>query len=280
MDLASVYTHFDIPLFSLQVSAGIILMTLPISALAGYSAGKKRRKKAQDSDADSEMSQDDTTISAILALLGLLLAFSFGNSLSHSQEVKTSITNEAAALGTAFLRTDYLQEPHRTELREAIYAYAKTRILHSEHAINSVATAQKFLQKSLEAQAKLWPLTLEATQDPMPPATKSLVVTAMNDALDAHLYRVQQLANPLSDINKLMMLSAAIVAIFLLGNRAGMKGRHLTWRIHVFSFFLFFVMITILDTQRGNEGIIRVDDTTLRATIIDMKLALSSEADQ
>ncbi|MEL7013201.1 MAG: hypothetical protein AAFO72_07970 [Pseudomonadota bacterium] len=280
MDLASVYTHFEVPFFSLPISAAIILITLPIAAIIGYSAGKARRQRAFASDVESEMAQDDTTLSAILALLGLLLAFSFGNSLSHSQDIKSSITNEAAALGTAFLRTDYIEEPKRTELREALLAYTETRLVPGDRVIDSQAKARAFMEKTLEAQAKLWPLTLEATQDPMPPATKSLLVTAMNDALDAHLYRVQQMSNPISDVTKLMMLAAALVALFLLGNRAGLKGRHLTWRVYVFSVFLFFVMITILDTQRGNEGIIRVDDTTLRATLLDMQLALSPQTQQ
>lgn len=280
MDLTSVYTHFDVPAFSLLTTAAIILVTLPIAAIIGYASGKARRQRAVASDVESEMAQDDTTLSAILALLGLLLAFSFGNSLSHSQNIKSSITNEAAALGTAFLRTDYLEEPKRTELREALLAYTETRILPGDRVINSQAKAKAFMEETLEAQAKLWPLTVEATQDPLPPATKSLMVTAMNDALDAHLYRVQQMSNPISDVTKLMMLAAALVALFLLGNRAGLKGRHLTWRVYVFSIFLFFVMITILDTQRGNEGIVRVDDTPLRATVLDMRLALSPQTQQ
>ena len=39
-------------------------------------------------------------------------------------------------------------------------------------------------------------------------------------------------------------------------------------------------MTTIIDTQRGNEGFVRVDDTSLRATILDMELALATPTGQ
>ena len=280
MDLTSVYTQLDVPAFSLLTGALTILILLPIASFVGYSAGKARRNRATNSEVESELLQDDTTISAILAILGLLLAFSFGSALSHSQNIKSALTNEAAALGTAFLRTDYLEEPARTELREALLAYAETRVMPGDHTINSVQMAKAFLARSLEAQAKLWPLTLEATQDPLPPAIKSLVASSINEALDAHLYRVQFLTNPMSNFTKLMMLAAATVALFLLGNRAGLKGRRLTWRLHVFSLFLFVIMTTLLHTQRGNQVFVREDDTSLRATMLDMELALATPTGQ
>lgn len=280
MDPVSVYSQFDIPAVSLLVATLVIIVTLPAALIIGYSTGKTQRQKLHASGEDAEPPVDDTTLSALLAILGLLLAFSFGNALSHAQDIKTSITDEAAALGTAFLRTDYLEEPKSTELKEALFAYAQTRVLPLDGSINSVAKAQEFMAITLEAQAKLWPLTVEATQNPIPPAIKALVVNGINDVLDAHLYRVQTMANPISDITRLMMLAASLVALFLLGNRTGLMGHKLTWRVHIFSVFLFLVMTTIMDTQRGGEGLVRVDDTSLRSTVLDMELALAAETQE
>lgn len=97
----------------------------------------------------------------------------------------------------------------------------------------------------------------------------------MNDALDAHLVRMKTLSQPVSETTLLMIVMAALASLFLLGNRAGLMGRSLTWRTFVFSGFLFVVIMTILDTQRSNEGFARVDDTALRATIFDMEQALA-----
>ena len=111
--------------------------------------------------------------------------------------------------------------------------------------------------------------------DPVPAPIKVFVGGAINDTIDAHLYRVETLSTPVSDVTQTMMLAAALVALFLLGNRAGIVGRKLTWRTFVFSGFLLVVMATIMDTQRSSEGLVRIDDTALRATIFDMQKTLS-----
>jgi len=130
----------------------------------------------------------------------------------------------------------------------------------------------------VHAQAKLWPLMLELTRDPTPVPIKAFVAGAMNDALDAHLYRKEILSTPVSDVTQAMMLAAALNALFLLGNRAGMVGRTLTWRTFVFSGFLFVVMGTIIDMQRGNEGFIRTDDTALSPALWGVFRSLSHYA--
>lgn len=222
----------------------------------------------------------ETTLSAILALLGLLLAFSFGNVLSFSQDRKTAVTNEAAALGTAFLRADYLAEPGRTQLKELLYEYSKTRVLPGNGVIDTFEKAQEYLHQTLQVQAKIWPLTLEATRAPTPPPIQAFVAGSVNEALDAHLLRMQALSNPVSEATQFMVLAAALTGLFLLGNRAGLLGRQLTWRTFVFSGFLFVVMMTITDTQRSGEGLVRLDDSTMRATILDMEIALAGQSSQ
>jgi len=260
---------------SLGNAALLLFLILPSAAVLGYLSGKRRRAGLLAGNKDVDGFDGETTLGTVLALLGLLLAFSFGNALSLSQARKAAVVNETAALGTAFLRADYLSEPGRTMLKQALLDYSRTRIVPADGSINSLQSAQAFLAVTLEAQAKLWPLTLEVTADPTPPPIQTFVAGAMNDAIDAHLSRVETLSNPVSEITLAMVLIAALVALFLLGNRAGMLGRALTWRTFVLSGFLLMVMITIMDTQRGSEGFIRVDDTALKATIFDMEQAMS-----
>ncbi len=133
-----------------------------------------------------------------------------------------------------------------------------------------------FLDKSLRAQSRLWPLTLEATQDPTSPPIKAFVASAINAVLDAHLYRIATLSVPIAAFTQAIVLGAATIAIFLIGNRTGLLGRDLTWRSFAFAFFLGAVMYTIIDIRRGNEGLILVDDSALRATIFDMEQALAN----
>lgn len=281
MDPATAFPLYDqisLPTFSIRIAVLILLVSLPLAALAGFTAGSSRRRRLPADKNASDLSMGETTLGGLLALLGLLLAFTFGNALSLSQDRKSLIIEEAAALGTAFLRADYLSEPGRTELQTAILDYTKTRIVPDTGSFASMEQAQAFLEESLQAQARLWPLTVELTADPLPPAMKSFIAGAMNDALDSHLHRTRVLSNPVSDVTQSMLLAVALTALFLIGYRSGMKGQPLSWQTFVFSGFLFLVMVVIVDTQRGNEGLIRVDDSALRSTVVDMERTLAGRA--
>lgn len=277
---ASLYQQLTLSQLHLGMVALILLVSLPAAVVAGYRIGRAtRRRVGRDTEAVGRV-LSETTTGAFLALLGLLLAFAFGNSLSAFQSIKGAITDEAAALGTAFLRVDYLAEPGRTELQTALLDYARTRIVPRDAPIDTTAKAQAFLERSLEAQSRIWPLTLEATRDPTPPPIQAFVAGAMNAVLDAHLYRVATLSVPISAFTQAMVLVAAIATMLLVGDRMAMLGHVLTWRTFTFAIFLGVLMYTIVDIRRSSEGLILVDDSPLRATIFDMEAELAARAHQ
>lgn len=272
----AVYSEIALPALSILQTLILLAILLPAAALLGWRLGHVRRRRRLAAGQEIDMVVGETTLGAILAILGLLLAFSFGHALSQFETRKTGLIDEAAALGTAFLRADTLGEPGRTALQEALLAYAETRLPEDGAPAATVATVTTFLDRTLRAQAELWPLTLAATAPPTPPATQSFVAAAVNDVIDMHLYRLAALTEPISDFAYGMMLASALAALFLLGDRAGMLGRALTWRTFVLSGFLTVVMITIVDLQRSGSGVIRIDETPLRATIFDMRAALEA----
>ncbi|MEX0282069.1 MAG: hypothetical protein AB3N13_12875 [Arenibacterium sp.] len=267
------YNSISFPIVSLFASGIVLFITLPLAAVLGYVSGARTRRRQLKNGREIELVLGETTLAAILALLGLLLAFSFGHALSLSNTNKITLIEEAAALGTAFARADILADPGRTELQVALLEYAETR-LFDEVKTMTTAEAQASIQKSLEAQAKLWPLTIELVADPLPPALKAFVASSINDVLDAHLLRTQTLSTPVSEVANAMLLAIVLTALFLLGNRAGAQGRALTWRTFVFSGFLFVITLTIADIQRSEQGTVQIDKTAMHATILEMRLAL------
>jgi hypothetical protein len=209
-----------------------------------------------------------------MALLGLLLAFSFGSALSLLESRKSDIISEANALGTAFLRADYLPEPSRSELKAALRDYAQTRIIPESDGLVTTDDARAFIERSLAAQERLWPLTLAGTAEPLPPAIATFVAGSVNGVLDAHQVRMRSLSVPVSELTQVILVVTALAALFLLGNRAGIAGRALTWRTYTFAALLVLVMVTVLDVQRTSQGFIRVDQSALRATLASMEAEL------
>lgn len=269
--IADIYRETGVPSIGILPFGAVLLVALLAAVLIGHRAGRLRRLKTVSSGKEVDLVAGQTSLSGILTLLGLLLAFSFGNALNIAQTRKATAIEEAAALSTIFDRADFLPETGRTELKAAILEYARTRVVPMGDGLDSTEKVLNFLDTSLQAQAKLWPLVLKATADPLPPPIKIFIAEAMNDALDAHLFRMQAFSVPVASIGQATLIAAALAALFILGNRSGMVGRDLTWRALVFAGFMFVVMMLIVDLHRGAEGLIRFDQTALLAVIFEME---------
>jgi len=272
--IPEVYERITLPFLGLGTMALVLAVLLPAFAILGFMSGRSNRTRKIASGEEVDLRAGEASLGAIMALLGLLLAFSFGSSLSLLESRKTDITTEANALGTAFLRADYLSEPSRSELKAALYEYAQTRLIPETGSIVSREDASAFIDRSLAAQERLWPLTVTATADPLPPAIATFFAGAVNDVLDAHQMRMRSISVPVTELSQVIVVVTALAALFLLGNRAGIAGRTLTWRTYIFAGLLFVVMMTVLDVQRASQGFIRVDQTALMATLADMEATL------
>jgi hypothetical protein len=86
---ASLYHELTLSRLHLWHIALILLVSLPLAAIAGFYAGRDRRRRLREEGAAIEKVVSDTTMNAFLALLGLLLAFTFGNSLSVFNRSRT-----------------------------------------------------------------------------------------------------------------------------------------------------------------------------------------------
>ena len=268
------YSEVTLPFAELQNLALLLLFVFPAFSFIGHFVGRSVRKKRLKAGKEIDLRAGETTMGTVLGILGLLLAFSFGNGLSLSRTAKEVLINEAAAIGTAFARADYLSEPGKSEIKLAIYTYASTRIVPEHYEIDTSEKVLSFLDASLRKQADLWPLTLKVTADPLPVPMKTFFAGSINDVLDAHLSRTQTLFEPVSALSQFMVFGAALTAMFLMGNRSGVLGRTLTWRTFLLSLFLVFILFTIADTHRFEEGWVQLDDSAMRATLADMESAL------
>jgi len=269
--LPEVYERITLPFLGLGTTALVLVVLLPTFAILGFLTGRRNRNRKIASGDEVDLRAGEASLGAIMALLGLLLAFSFGSALSLLESRKSDIITEANALGTAYLRAAYLPEPSRGELMSALHDYARTRIIPETGGIVSTEDARAFIERSLAAQERLWPLTVAATADPLPPAIATFVAGSVNDVLDAHQLRMRSISVPVSELSQVIVVVTALAALFLLGNRAGMAGRALTWRTYTFAGLLVLVMVTVLDVQRASQGFIRVDQSALKATLAAME---------
>lgn len=211
---------------------------------------------------------------ALLALLGLLLAFTFGFSLTRAEARKSALLEEANAISTAFLRADVLAEPGRSELRKAIADYAGTRVADFES--NNSDSVAAFTSRTLAAQAKIWPLMMRSFDEQTPAPVVINVMNGVTDMLDAHTVRVSAGVDGVPMVAKVMVLICAASSLFIVGNAAALRGRQLTWRTFMFAGVLSVIMIVIVDFERPREGFVQLDNTVMILTIKELEASVAS----
>jgi hypothetical protein len=142
---------YDIPF--LLAGIGFIVVLL-VSLEAGYRLGLARRKTL----ADGEAGGGEVVLTSMFALLGLILAFTYGSTVNRYNQRKQHVVAEANALGTAYLRAGLVDGADAAALQRAILDYARTRVVSSKEW-STHATAMATLERSLKAQSRIWPLT-------------------------------------------------------------------------------------------------------------------------
>ncbi len=105
--------------------AGVALTlfaVLPAACWLGYGLGRRVP------DDGIEKARTSTWQSALLALAGLLIGFTFSMAESRFTQRKQIVLAEANAIGTAYLRTRLLEDPSGSELRVLLRRYVYVRL--------------------------------------------------------------------------------------------------------------------------------------------------------
>jgi len=256
-------------LLPLWPPALIVILSLPLAALLGWRIGRTTHvAKGYDKTPPSSF-PGEASLGAMLAFLGLLVAFTFSFALSRAEMRKETQLYEAMAIGTAFLRAEVLEEPGKSALRASLAAYAETRVTDS--SIRTREGQQAFMARTMAAQAELWPTMLAALEDDTAPALRALVISGITDVLDANTRRVAAATDYVPRFAKLMLLSVAMASMFFVGNNSGLRGRELTWRTFSIALVLSLAIIVILDFERPHDGFIRIDTGILESTIDELQ---------
>ena len=109
----------------LWLLAALIFTALSAAREAGHLLSKRRKGSSATGDAEGG---DGFTMTSVLGLLALLIAFSFSLSLQRYDARRELVISEANALGTTWLRTGLLDEADRTRLQALLREYVDIRV--------------------------------------------------------------------------------------------------------------------------------------------------------
>ena len=165
----------DIPLC---LFALIIFAITAASFCWGISLGAKQLGKEGASEPAGSI------IGAVMALLAFMLAFTFGLAAGRFDERRLLIVDSANAIGTCYLRTDYLDEPDRSKMRNMLrtYVIACQQVAKGHYKQEDIATANNLLNQ-------MWTIAASLGQK-HPTPISALFISSLNDVIDFQEKRV------------------------------------------------------------------------------------------
>jgi len=213
-----------------------------------------------------------TVETAIYALLGLLVAFTFSGAASRFESRRVLVVQEANAIGTAYLRLDLLPAATQPPLREKFSRYTEERIA-AYRAVPDLEAAYAHAARATALQREIWSGAVAALRE-SPPNASLLLLPALNEMIDITTTREVAARTHTPPV---ILVALALLALFcsVLAGYGLAGGRPFSMALHMIGFALV-VTVTIyviLDLDLPRVGLIRVDfaDKALTDVLAGMK---------
>lgn len=198
-------------------------------------------------------------VGASMAFLGFMLALITSTAMNIYNERRVLVVDEANAIGTAYLRAEYLDEPYSINARELLREYIDTRIaaaLDRDRLEVSIARGE-------EIHRELWSQAVTLAKTNATPTT-SLYITSLNDVIDIHSKRFNiQLEVRIPPAILLGLYFVAILTMLLIGMQASYSSKRNILALIIMVLILSLVFMLITDLERSSQGLLQVSQQPL-----------------
>jgi hypothetical protein len=199
-----------------------------------------------------------TVNSAVFGLIGLLIAFTFSGAAARFEARRHLITEEANAIGTAYLRIDQLPADAQPEMRALFRHYLEVRAttyrdVGDISATNAKLAEAEAMQKLMWAKASYASLRKDAN-----PSAARLILPALNSMIDIVTTRSVATENhpPLSIYMLLAVLS--MMGSLLIGYEMSSDKDKKWLHMIVFSGVMTIAVYVIIDLEFPRMGLLQV----------------------
>ena len=234
----------------------VILMVLFLGASeAGLRLG---RRLSPAGDHIVDLQELSTIQAAVLGLLGLLLGFTFSMAASRFEARKELLRDEVNAIGTAYLRTQLLQEPYKSNAARLLRQYVDTRLELQEagHVPENLAGVNA---RTVRLQDQLWAEAVAAADRDTRSVMTGLFIQALNDMIDMHGKQLAALRNRIPFPIFVLLCLVAIAALAMTGYGCGVdRNRNFPLTLTM-SLVIASVIWLIIDLHRPTQGLIAID---------------------
>jgi hypothetical protein len=239
----------------------VVFLFIPglfLTMLLFLEVGRRFAMRRMGEETERQRSGLVTVETAIYALLGLLVAFTFSGAASRFEARRVLVVQEANVIGTAYLRLDLLPAAAQPALREKFRLYTEARIA-AYRVLPDLEAAKAQMALATALQQEIWTSAVTALREASPNASL-LLLPALNDMIDITTTR---LVAAKTHTPPVILGALALLALFcsvLAGyGLAGGKPFNMVFHMVGFALVLTLTIYVILDLDHPRVGLIRVD---------------------
>jgi len=240
----------------------ILTIFIPILMMAGmwacleigFRVGRKRRA-SRTGETNDEIT---AVVAAVLGLLGLVLAFAFGNAQERFTARRAQIVEEANAIGTAYLRLDLLAPEEQRLLRPLFREYLETRIATFDR-ISDRAAYKVLLARGARLQEEIWKRSAAASQASPNPATPILLLDALNKMIDITTTRDLATTTHAPFLILALLVVLSFLGALLAGDTLALKGRRYPLHMALFALAIAATVYVVIDLEYPRVGFITLE---------------------
>lgn len=248
-----------------DIDAWTITSTIALAMIAGWLAGRwigrRLRLESQGQAAVSKF------LDASLALLGLLLAFTFSTALVKHDQRRLMVVADSNAIGDFYTCASLLKEPERTKLRGVIHDYTALRVDLSKRAYNADAF-ESALGQFRQMHNQMFELVTKALSDGTPIAVP--LVNTLNSVTSTYAERLAAVKDRLPTSIVVLLLLSAVGSAMLVGREQGVANEEDLAGTICFIVLVSVAIFVTLDLNQPNRGFITVDQEPIQRLLSTM----------
>ena len=205
---------------------------------------------------------------AILALLGLLLAFTFSISLARHEQRRQMAVTDSNAIGDFYTTVRLLKEPEREKLQAVLRRYVEHRLSVARGTPDGAALQQR-LDEIREMHGQMEDLVQRAVDRGTPVVVP--LVNTLNALTSAHAARLAAVRDRLPPSVVLLLVLASVITMVLMGWQQGASRERHPLAAVGFTMLVCLVVWVTLDLNQPQRGWITVSQEPLEQLLKGMQ---------
>jgi len=250
-----------------DIPSPLLIAILLIAMVATVETGIRIGKRYGQTTWSNAHGIHTTLTAATLALMGLLLAFTFSLSVTRYEMRKSMIVSEATAIQSVRSDLDFIAPPLRSEAVRLLQAYTRQRIEFLMVG-NNPKGEQQAVERSRGLHGALWATAIDKVNydqtDPQIRAAQYSTLT--RDMLELNKVareREQARARRVPEPVIFMLLAVAIGSSAILSYTSGASGHPDRLPAYAVLALICLIIYLIIDLDRPRRGLVAVDPAPL-----------------